>query len=468
MSKKSRRPARPEAPRAASPEPVPGLGSRRTALVIAALLLVAAAQYSWNAFTIGGLVGYDARHHIEYVLTLVHKGQLPHPLEGWSTFHPPLYYALGSVVWSTFRPLGITTAIASVRELSALAMLTAGLASFLLALRLGGGLAVAGVATALVLFVPCSRLAASAIGNEALGAGLAGLALLALVRLQGEPRNLRVAGVAGLMAGLALATKYTGFFVATACVVPFCRADFDRRMLRALALCAVAGALVAGPVYVRNIVLTGSPVPMTRNLEPMKSAEDGFIIRERRVWDYLWVNPGSLWRPTIFQVKGREGSLENRNPAMTNIWGLAYASVWYDAFRHRISIEFHRDGIYSGRVLTLLGLVPTALVIAGFVVALRELIRRRGRTSDAPLVVMAGAGLLTFIAFTIRAPSAVAVKASYMLPLVVPAAAFFTRGVGLLSPRARIAALLISSLAALAAAAVFTNGLIFPFLETQH
>ena len=104
------------------------------------------------------------------------------------------------------------------------------------------------------------------------------------------------------------------------------------------------------------------------------------------------------------------------------------------------------------------------MLIVGFLLALRECFRRRGRTPDAPLVVMSVLGLLTFIAFTARAPSAVAVKASYMLPLVVPAAAFFTRGVGVLSQRMRIAALLISTAAALAAAVVFCNGLVFPRL----
>ncbi|MCZ6571296.1 MAG: glycosyltransferase family 39 protein [Deltaproteobacteria bacterium] len=440
----------------------PGLKRRRAALAISGLLLVAAADYSWNAATIGGLVGYDATHHLEYVLTLVHEQRLPHPLEGWSTFHPPLYYLLGTLVWSAVRPLGIPAALLGVREISALFMLAAGLVGFLLVLRLDGSLTVASVAAALVLFVPVSLMAATAVGNEALGVGLGALALLALVRLQADPRDLRMAAVAGLMAGLALATKYTGLFVAAACVVPFARADFDRRMLRALVLCGVAGAIIAGPVYVRNIVLTGSPVPMTRNLEPMKSAEERFIIRERRVWDYLWLNPESLWRPTLFHVRGQEGSLDNRNPAMTNIWGLTYASVWYDAFRHRIPIEFHRDGIYSGRLLTLLGIVPTALFLVGFFIALRELIRRRGRTADAPLVVMTSLGLLAFIAFTIRAPSAVAVKASYLLPLATPAAVFFARGAGLMGARMRVAALVISALAGLAAAAVFTNGLIFP------
>jgi hypothetical protein len=239
------------------------------------------------------------------------------------------------------------------------------------------------------------------------------------------------------MAGLALATKYTGLFVAVACIVPFCRGDFDKRTLRALVLCSFVGLLVAGPVYVRNIELTGSPMPMTRDLEPMKGAEESLILRERRLLDYLWINPASLLRPS-------------------------YASIWYDAHSHRIPGRFHRDGIYAGPLLTLLGIVPTALVVAGFLAALWGLLRRRGNTPDAPPVVMAIVGVLTFVTFTWTAPSAAAVKASYLLPLVVPAAVFFARGVGLLSARLRAAGLLVSAVAALAAALVFANGLVFP------
>ncbi|MDX1437924.1 MAG: NADH-quinone oxidoreductase subunit N, partial [Anaerolineales bacterium] len=35
------------------------------------------------------LAGFDAAAHAGYVLTLVDEGRLPHPHEGWSTFHPP-------------------------------------------------------------------------------------------------------------------------------------------------------------------------------------------------------------------------------------------------------------------------------------------------------------------------------------------------------------------------------------------
>ena len=147
---------------------------------------------------------------------------------------------------------------------------------------------------------------------------------------------------------------------------------------------------------------------------------------------------------------------------MTNIWGLAYASVWYDVFGHRIPLRFHRDGVWSGPALTSLALVPTSIMVLGFFVALREAVRRRGRSDDAPLVAMWCAGFASFASFTWWAPSAVAVKASYLLSLAVPGAVFFARGVMLLHGWPRAAVLLVSVAVVAMAAAIFTNGLVFP------
>jgi hypothetical protein len=109
-----------------------------------------------------------------------------------------------------------------------------------------------------------------------------------------------------------------------------------------------------------------------------------------------------------------------------------------------------------------LGLVPTALVLAGGWLAARDLLRRRGRSRDAPLVAMAAFAAASFAAFTWRAPSLAAAKASYLLPLAAPAALFFARALDALGPRLRRAALAASLAAALAAAVVFTSGACFP------
>jgi hypothetical protein len=151
------------------------------------------------------------------------------------------------------------------------------------------------------------------------------------------------------------------------------------------------------------------------------------------------------------------------NEAMINVWGAAYVSFWYDAFVHRIPYRFRRRGheVWAGPLLTGLGLVPTALMLLGLALCTRDILRGGLRTPEAPLVLMTAAGLVTFVAFTARAPSLVAAKGSYLLPLLVPAGLFFARGVETLPGRLRQLALALSASAALASAIVFTSGLVF-------
>ena len=83
---------------------------------------------------------------------------------------------------------------------------------------------------------------------------------------------------------------------------------------------------------------------------------------------------------------------------------MAYASLWFDPFGHRTRVRDHRDGVWHGPALTLLGLAPTLAMIGGFVLCWIELVRRRGRTPEAPLVVLATLGLLGFTAIAVGAP----------------------------------------------------------------
>jgi len=433
-----------------------------TARIALALLLGAATiQYAWNAVGIPALAGYDAGPHVGYILAIVETGRLPDLFSGTLTFHPPLYYLLGSRVWSLLEPAGPVAISAGLRAIGGIATLLAGGVAWSL-VRARASWPIAWVATALVLFVPVAQMSAAMVGNEALAAGLAALALPSILALQRDPHRVGHAALAGLFAGLAFATKFSGLFVVAACAVPFLRLDFDRGMLRALAVGLAIGAIVAGPVYARNWLLTGSPFPFTRLEEPLKSMEAGNILRPRRVSDYLWVNPACLLRPSIHHVEGDSLALPRRNPAMTNVWGLAYASIWYDAQGHRIPLEYHRDGVYTGPLLTLLGIVPTALMLFGFGLAVADAIRRRGRSDDAPLVVLFGIGIAFFVAFTWWAQSVVAVKGSYLLPLSVPAAVFFARAVTRIRPRFRPLTLALCTLAALASAVIFTHDLVYP------
>jgi 4-amino-4-deoxy-L-arabinose transferase-like glycosyltransferase len=349
----------------------------------------------------------------------------------------------------------------SIEALSALAMLATGTLAFGVTRGLGHAPAVAALAAALVCLVPCARLAATMVGNEALAAALAGWAAAAGVRLHADPRSLRRAAGAGLAVGLALATKFTGVFAAPVLLVPYLRRDLDRRTLRAAAVALLVAAAAGGLPYLRNVALTGSPIPMTRDRDPVAKVEKQLTIRERRAADYLWFDPAVFRLPLVYQIADDTSRRDGLNPVMTNVWGLAYASAWYDAHEVRVVAPERRTGARVGQVLLALGLLPTALMLAGGALCLRDWLVRGSAAPAAPVTAMALVGIAAFVAFTARAPTTAAVKASYLLPVTVPAAVFFARGVEALGSRARWIGLAGSGLAMAAAAVAFTTGVVF-------
>ncbi len=445
------------------PEPgAPVARHARVRLAVGLLFALALVQRLWNAWGVPPLTGYDSPGHAAYMLTILEEGRLPHPYDGWSTFHPPLYYLLGSAVWGLLEPFGPRALVTGIRAIGSLAGLAAAFVAFRLMLRFGIAPLVAGVSTGVLLFVPVSQMAGAMIGNEALAACMVALALPPLVRLQQDPANFRTALLLGVLCGAALWVKYTTVLLLGAVLVPYVWRAPGRRELAALATCLVVAGVLAAPVYLRNLAVSGTMLPLTRNREPMKGAEAAMTIRERRVADFLWVPPGALLRPSLYHEPGKIGSYHNRNPAMTSVWGLTYAGLWFDPFGHRTRVRDHRDGVWHGPVLSLLGLLPTLAVLAGFVLAWIDLVRRRGGTPDAPLVVLATLGLAGFTTIAIGAPSPAALKGSYLLAMGVPAAVFFGRAAMRLGPRLRAILLAVSCAAAAAAALVFTSGLLYP------
>jgi hypothetical protein len=424
---------------------------------------LAAMQYLWNVVRVAPLSGYDAAAHAAYALTLLGETRLPHPLEGWSTFHPPDYYIVLAALWGAFSWLGPSGQLIVGRLVSAVAMFAAAAVLERVLRQRGTPPTTVTTTVAVALFLPATQLAATTLGNEALGVAFASLALPSVLLLQQNPTDRRSAIVAGLYTGLALGTKFTGLFVAGACMVPFLRRGLTEAAWRTAALMVLVMGVLAGPVYLRNVFLTGTPIPMTRESGVVAVNEAAFVLRERRVGDYIGFSIETLRRPSIlWQPGGRPPSSGvGLNAAHLHVWGSAYASLWFDAYARRLPLRAHRDGILWGPLLTLLGLVPTAAMLLGVAISMRELWRGRGRTRDASLLAMSAFGILAFVGFTARAPALVASKGSYLLPLLVPAGVFFARGADALPTFVRRVVLCLSVAAAVASAVLFTADLVY-------
>ena len=160
-------------------------------------------------------------------------------------------------------------------------------------------------------------------------------------------------------------------------------------------------------------------------------------------------------------MRGPAGPGVHYNEAHVHVWGSAYASLWFDTYARRIPLRAHRDGVLWGPLLAFLGLAPTATMLLGIAISLREVWRRRGRAPDTPLIAMAALGIFAFVAFTAHNPAIVASKGSYLLPLLVPAGLFFARGAAALHDVARGVVLCASAAAVLTSAVVFTADLVY-------
>lgn len=433
---------------------------------LATVLALIALQGLWNALSQRAFWGYDEGGHAGYVLAIREEGGLPHPLSGWSTFHPPAAHLLGAAAWTLFEPLGPRAGLFALRLSSLGGVLAAVLAVFALARRLAGSEWLALAAAALCASLPVAQLSASMIGNEGLTAGLCALALVALVGLQQDPRSLRLALTAGACAGLAAATKYTGLWSMACCALPFLRRDLDRRGLRAAAACAACAAAIAGPVYLRNLALTDTLLPMTRGREPMRSGEAQLLAGPRRVADYLAI-PWDCGRYPYVRIVAEGGLFAGINPAMQSVPCLAYAGVWFDPFGLRATRADPSEGVAWGVALLYAGLVPTLLMTLGFAHMALCSVRSLGRAPEAPLVLLAALGVGSFVAFTWLAPSLAAAKASYLLPLLAPAGVAFAQGCALLPPPARHTGIALSLAAAALAVFVFTTGTVFAPARTD-
>jgi 4-amino-4-deoxy-L-arabinose transferase-like glycosyltransferase len=459
-------------------DPAIGGGEKRAArLALASVLLIGLVQSVWNALRVPALTGYDEPGHLAYIFTLVREARLPHPLAGWSTFHPPLYYATASLLCRLADSANPYALLLSLRSLGVAAAVICAAVAFQLVRRQRGEVSTATVAALLTLFLPFRQLATTMIGNEAVAAALVAVALLFLVDLQREPGRLGRALAAGVFTGLALGTKYSTIALLPACGIPFLRTDLGARGRRAAAACGLAIAVLAGPVYARNLALTGRLFPMTRELEPMRSIEHSFVLRPRLASDYLFVPWGVIRNPSIagesfdgipgplihIQKDGQTLEVGGRvlNRHMLSVAGLAYAGIWWDPFEVRVPPQLHSAGSWLGTLLTLLGVAPSVMVVVGFFVATRRLLSTRLRAPETPVTLFAGCTLALFVVFTWQAPSLVAAKASYLLPVGVPAALFFADGIASLGHRARTAALAASLVAGLACAVTFTDGVLF-------
>ncbi|MDH3521013.1 MAG: hypothetical protein OEM49_11205 [Myxococcales bacterium] len=411
----------------------PGSARHRAArcLVWSALIAAAVGVRLWNALAGPRMWGYDAWGHVAYVFFLdVYRG-LPWADQGWSYFHPPLYYALG---WLLAQRGDAETLMRGLALLGSAASLgTAWLAARVVCRAAPGRSGLAWVAFGAVAFLPVHLFVSPMPGNAMTCALLSTACLAACIA--NETRAVPTARgdlATGALAGLALLTRFDGAIALVAvCAAPLARALLGarrgaglRRAAPRVALVAGAALLLAMPYYQRNLRAFGTPFPFSRAHALVAQVEREQAPGVRSWRDYIGFSPALFRDP------------DPRAPHMLHaVWSVAYAGMWADLLREsdvERELQLQR---WSAR-MAWLGLLPSGLALVGLGAAVADLRRGRRRGLHPVLLLQLLGTLVAFAIFSWRVPIWSALKSSYLLGLSLPWAVFLARGVEALDARA--------------------------------
>jgi len=376
--------------------------------------------------------GFDLGNHLAYVEFVRKHHALPLATDGWSSYHPPLFYVASAALADAFAAW-----LPHVDEWSALRVLpfASGLVTIVVAWELARSLVkedprVAALAALFAAGVPLNLTMTVYPSNEAPHAALLGLALLftvrALLRERTHPATLFGLGA---LFGLALLTKFTALVVVpvafffVACKLWILERMGMVRLLGRLALFALALLGVCGWWYARNVVHFGRPIVGNWDLP------DGAL-----VW---WQQPG--FHTAAYYLHFGTALERPLFSGFRSFWDALYSTFWSDGWLGgRATVFLSQPTFAYGKLaaLALLGLPATALLVVGALRLLGAALRGPDAHRSAALsflLVSVWALGLSMLYVTLELPFFGQAKSSYGLSLLAPLALFFA--VGLAPPR---------------------------------
>jgi len=365
-------------------------------------------------------IGFDAKHHVAYVAQLASTGQLPLATEGWSTYHPPLFYALAAGVT---RLGGGDVAWKALPWLAGLGVVWM---AWLLARRLCPDRPrVQGLAALFAATLPVNLYSAAYFSNEALHAFLASAGLLAACDLLLRERTGQGrAAFTGLIFALAALSKFTVLVTlpVTLFFLIWKLARVERpgaaRGLAPLAAFAGVWLAVAGWFYLRSWWTTGMPV--TGNWD-LPGAD--------QQW---WQQPG-FHTPAWYLGFG-QALVHPYLSAFHSFWDATYSTVWGDGFIAGRQDPSQRHTFWSYGFMSagyLLALPAAALLVVGALGIARASLGSGPPRRRLALGFLATAGYAVCLAFfwlTVQLPFFAQAKGPYLLMLAAPLSLAFAWG----------------------------------------
>jgi hypothetical protein len=357
---------------------------RRVELAAAALIAALALVAGWNAYKYPSGAGYDVRQHQQYADLLIHHGEIPGAGSRSEYYTPPGFYALAGAATVVGENVHSGDPHKLGQVLNWLVLLATAGVLWALARELFPGRPWIQLGSlAFFCFLPVVLRVGAMFHPEPLSMLLTSVALLLAGRMLGRTDyRWQLAAATGVALGLGQLVRAFSLWTFAAVVIAFAVA----RAWRPLVVVVVATAIVASPWYIRQAVKYGNPVFD-------RPTQNKPVWERRPARFYL-----GLGLPHVFTDPIRPHFVNEAIPT-------TYSEVWGDYF-----------GVWRGsrERQSFLGLLPTLLAVAGWLVLLVRSLRAPPRLAAA---LLPGLGLLGYLYFTVSYPTSDGdvLKASYML-----------------------------------------------------
>lgn len=374
-----------------------------------ALVALGGAIVLWNAAAYPGGAGYDAPSHREYADFLIQHHRLPIRGETPEYYSPPFYYLVaGALTW-----VGRQAGLGDPHKLGQLLNVPAVVGTLLLVVALARLLWperrwLAAAAAGYVALSPVLTRTGSMFNPEPTDLFVSMLCLYLAARIFVHRRyTWRVALGLGVALGCGEMVRQFSLWTLAVVVLVFAaalwaRAAERRAVAASLAIALAACAAIALPWYVYRAIHYGNAV-----FDRPQSAKPLF---ERRPASF-YVGTGL---PDLFTRPYR--------PHMANLaWPETYADMWgdwYGVFAWSKAAHAKPSAPRNAWLVVqnVVGLVPTALALAGWLVLLARSLRRR----DPPgllvgLLPLAGIAGYLFFTVSYPTPDGDVLKPTYML-----------------------------------------------------
>jgi hypothetical protein len=362
----------------------------------------------WNSLTYPSGAGYDAASHKEYGDFLIDHLRLPHENETPEYYSPPLYYAIaGGLTW-----LGREAGLGEPHKVAQLWNVPVAVCTVLLVIAVARVLAperrwLAPAAAGFVTLSPVFTRTASMINPEPTDLLVSVLCLYLAARIfVGRRYGLGAAIGLGVALGAGEMIRQFSLWTLAVVVLAFgaalwARAGERRALLRALATALAACIVVAGPWYGYRAANYSNAIFDRPHVDKP--------LWERRPASF-YLDPGL---PDVFSKPYRQHMANLAWPqTYTDIWG-----DWYGVFAWRRANAVPPPATNAWLVAqNVVGLVPTALALVGWLVLLFGSFRGR----DAPWLLVSLlplAGIAGYLYFTVSypVPDGDVLKPTYML-----------------------------------------------------